>query len=208
MPAIGSSSSSSSGSAARVIAISSWRCSPWLTAPARSSATSGETHPLERRHCRPDERRVVSRRAPEPETAAVARQHRQHHIVHHPHSGHDAGDLERARETQPGPGMSRPAGDVAPAEQHAAPVRPKLPGKHGDQGCLAGSVRPDHGMDLAAAHLHRHAIDGGDAAETLLAGPRPGAGVRQPRRPSSSPASPPRANSTTRMSSRPKGSCQ
>src|SRR6267154_4452538 len=61
MPAIGSSSSSRRGSPASAMAISSWRCSPWLSAAASVSARLAS--PTSARPCRAGRRRVSSRRA-------------------------------------------------------------------------------------------------------------------------------------------------
>src|SRR5579883_1045591 len=52
MPAIGSSSSSSLGSPASAIAISSWRCSPWLSAAASTPARSSRPTALRPAHAR------------------------------------------------------------------------------------------------------------------------------------------------------------
>src|SRR5216684_1337665 len=61
MPAIGSSSSSRLGSPASAMAISSWRCSPWLSAAASVSARAAS--PTSARPCRAGRRRLSSRRA-------------------------------------------------------------------------------------------------------------------------------------------------
>src|SRR5882757_4581183 len=61
MPAIGSSSSSRLGSPASAMAISSWRCSPWLRAEASVSARWAS--PTSARPCRAGRRRDSSRRA-------------------------------------------------------------------------------------------------------------------------------------------------
>ena len=51
MPASGSSSNSTRGPVASVIAISSWRCSPWLMVPAIGIAALRKTGQLQRPGC-------------------------------------------------------------------------------------------------------------------------------------------------------------
>src|SRR5262245_56990650 len=61
IPATGSSSNSSRGRVARAMAISSWRCSPWASVPATTSARS--SRPISARTARAGSRSAASARA-------------------------------------------------------------------------------------------------------------------------------------------------
>ena len=74
-------------------------------------------------------------------------------------------DLERARQPQRAAPPGRQAGDVAAGEVNAAAMRRQMAGKLADQRGLAGAVRPNDGVQLAAADIERHVVGRHDAAE-------------------------------------------
>ncbi len=69
------------GSVASAIAISSWRCSPWLRLATTASARRGEADARERRARRLAQRGVLARVAPETERVPGMRLHRERDIV-------------------------------------------------------------------------------------------------------------------------------
>ena len=80
MPAIGSSSSSMRGVVASAIAISSWRCSPWLSLETSTSARSAR--PTRASAARGlAQFRLAARVAPEAERVAGMRLHGERDIV-------------------------------------------------------------------------------------------------------------------------------
>ena len=109
MPAIGSSSSSMRGLVASAIAISSWRCSPWLRL-ATQRRRRARPSPTRASAARAGSRKLGSRAriAPEAERVAGVRLHRERDIVERGEVEKQRGDLERAREPEQ-------AAPVAPA---------------------------------------------------------------------------------------------
>ena len=100
MPAIGSSSSSMRGPVASAMAISSWRCSPWLMLATSDIGALGEAHARQRLARRLAQLGLAARMAPEAEGMAGVRLHRQRHVVERGEIEEQRRDLERAREPQ------------------------------------------------------------------------------------------------------------
>src|SRR5262249_24297098 len=105
--------------------------------------------------------------APEMKGMPGMRLHRERDVVERGEIGKQRGDLERAREPQLAAAPARQASDVAAREADAAVVGGELAGKLADQRGLAGSVRPDDGMQLALWNRKRDRVGGDDTAETL-----------------------------------------
>ena len=85
-------------------------------------------------------------------------------------------------------------------EMDAAGVRRDLAGELADQRGLAGAVRPDDGVQLAARDVEPHVVGGDHAAEALGQAVDLEQRVSHGAAPSSRPSMPPRANSTTSSS--------
>ena len=100
MPAIGSSSSSMRGVVASAMAISSWRCSPWLSLATSTSRAVGEADARQRRARGLAQLGLAARVAPEAEGMAGMRLHGERHVVERGEIGEQRGDLERAREAE------------------------------------------------------------------------------------------------------------
>ena len=141
MPAIGSSSSSTRGLVASAIAISSWRCSPWLRSATQHVGARGETDAFERGARRLAQFRLAARVAPEAEGVAAVRLHGERDIVERGEIGKQRGDLERAREPEHAAAVDRQRRDVAAVEPDAPGVGRDLAGQLADQRGLAGAVR-------------------------------------------------------------------
>ena len=167
MPAIGSSSSSRRGSPASAMAISSWRCSPWLRLAAGVSARAAR--PTSSRPRRAGSRRLWSRAhvGQEAEGMAGMRLHGQRHVVERGELAQHRGDLERA---------ARPSRTRAcvgrrvmsrPAKWMRAGVGREVAGELADQRGLAGAVGADQGVDLARPHVDRDVVGRDQAAEAL-----------------------------------------
>ena len=143
IPAIGSSSSSRRGEVASAIAISSWRCSPWLSLATSMSARVAEPDARERRARRFAQFRLAARIAPEAEGVAAMRLHRERDIVERREIEKERRDLERAREPQlaAAPGWER--GDVAAVEADASCVRARArrQARRSASSCRRRSVR-------------------------------------------------------------------
>ena len=167
IPAIGSSSSSMRGPVASAIAISSWRCSPWLSLETSTSARPAEPDARERGARRLAQRGLLARRTPETEGMPGMRLHGERHVVERGEIGKQRGDLERAGEPEPAAAIGRQRGDVAAAEANAAGVGRELADELADQRGLAGAVRPDDGVQLALRHVERDGIGGDHAAEAF-----------------------------------------
>ena len=167
MPAIGSSSSSMRGRVASAMAISSWRCSPWLM--LETSTSSRPARPTRASTSRAGSRNAASLRASRQklERMAGVRLHRERHVVERGEIVEQRGDLERAREPELAAPVDRQRGDVVAGEADAAGVRRDLAGELADQRGLAGAVRADDGVQLARRHRERDAVGGDHAAEAL-----------------------------------------
>src|SRR3981081_4587841 len=147
MPAVGSSSSSISGSSASVVAISSARLRPYGNSTALSCANWASAHQaraalveLVEPACRP----------PEAERAAAPALQRDAHVLQHCQMGKDRGDLEGAHEAEARDIGRRERRDVAALVDDAAARRLQELGEEIETGGLAGAVRPDEGVNGAA----------------------------------------------------------
>ena len=150
MPAIGSSSNSKRGCVASAMAISSWRCSPWLSRSTRHAGAVGEPDAVERRQRGLAQFRLSARVAPEPERMAAMRLHGERDIVERGEVGKQRGDLKRAREAEPAAAVDRQPGDVARRRSGCVPRCGAIsPAEQADQRGLAGAVRPDYGVHFA-----------------------------------------------------------
>src|SRR6516164_4775714 len=145
-PAIGSSSSSMRGLVARVIAISSWRCSPWLrlatsisaraASPTRASAARAQF-------------RLLACGAPEMKAVPGMRLDGERDILDGGEIEKQRSDLERAVEAQLTAAKDRQAGNVAARKANAPGVGRDLAGELSDQRGLAGAVWSDDCVQLA-----------------------------------------------------------
>ena len=79
--------------------------------------------------------------------------------------GKYVGALERARDPERAQLVRRQAGDIAPAQVHAAGVGPQVAGEQVEQRGLARAVGADDGRDLVTRYLEADAVDGGHATE-------------------------------------------
>ena len=123
MPAIGSSSSSSLGRVASVIAISSCRRSPCASAATGTSVRAVESHLVERvTRARCVKRGFGQHRPPEREAVAGMRLHGQHHVDQRGEIREHRRDLVRAAEAQQRAPMHRQRGDVAAVEAGCVPA--------------------------------------------------------------------------------------
>ncbi|MCY1304365.1 hypothetical protein D9M70_541150 [compost metagenome] len=82
----------------------------------------------------------------------------QHHVVEHREVGEQAQVLEGAAHAQAADGVRRLAHDVAAQEADHARVGFDHAGEHVDHGALAGAVRADECMDVAALQAERHVL--------------------------------------------------
>ena len=167
MPAIGSSSSSSLGSPASAMAISSWRCSPWLRAAASVSARAPRPTASRPRRAGAAQALVAARIGQEAERMAGMRLDRQRHVLERGELAQHRGDLEGARQAQPDAGMGRQVRDVAAGEVDGAGIGRQVAGELAHQRGLAGAVGADQGMDLARPDIDRDGVGGDQAAEAL-----------------------------------------
>src|ERR1700730_10770543 len=143
IPAIGSSSRSMRGLVARAIAISSWRCSPWLRLETTTSARPAS--PTRASAVRAGERRVFV-------DGKIEEQR---------------GDLERSSQAELAAAVGGQRRHVAAFETDAPGVGGDLAGELADQGGLARAVRPDDGVKLPLRHAKRNGVRGDDASEAL-----------------------------------------
>ena len=100
MPASGSSSSATFGSVAITIAISSWRCSPWLSAPARVARPLAEADLVQRQHGALAQRALGRRAAQQRQRRGAMRLHGEPHVLEHAGVGEDHGLLVRAADAE------------------------------------------------------------------------------------------------------------
>ena len=193
------------GPVASAMAISSWRCSPWLRLATTRIGAVGEADARERRARRLAQLALAARVAPEAEGVAGVRLHGERHVVERREVEEQRGDLERAREPEAGC-AARPAAPVMSlaGEADAAGVGRDLAGQLADQRGLAGAVRADDGVQLAARHRERDVVGGDDAAEALGQAVDLRAAAQARRSPASMPSMPPRANSTISSSMGPR----
>ena len=178
MPAIGSSSRSSRGLVASAMAISSWRCSPWLSRSTRVPARACQSDGGERGHGRLAQGRVAPRVSPEAERVAGMRLHRERDIVERGEIGKQRGDLERARQPEPAPAIGGKRGDVAAVEADAAAFGCNLAGQQPDQRGLAGAVRADDGVEFAALQCRARSRRRRPRRRSAWSGPRPAAAAQ------------------------------
>ncbi|MFK4512170.1 hypothetical protein ABIF81_007348 [Bradyrhizobium daqingense] len=99
------------------------------------------------------------------ERRAGMRLRRQRDIVGGGEIEQQRGDLERTCQAQRTATIGWQIGDVAPGQRDAAGMRLEMPGELADQRGLAGAVRADDGMQLAAGDVERDVVGGDDAAE-------------------------------------------
>src|SRR5205085_8014346 len=111
-------------------------------------------------------------RPPEAEARAGARLHREREVVEHAEAPEDAGDLVAAREAGRDARMGWLPGDVGAVEDDAAALGREHAGDLTDQRRLAGAVRPDQRVHLAARHFQGHIVGGDDAAEAFADAPK------------------------------------
>ena len=123
MPAIGSSSSSMRGLVASAIAISSWRCSPWLMLDTTVSARCDKPDAIERRARRIAQLLLLARLLPEMERMSGMRLHGERDIVERGEIGKQRRDLERAREPHHRALIGRQRGDVVAGKDDGAGIR-------------------------------------------------------------------------------------
>ena len=92
---------------------------------------------------------------------------RQHHVVEHRQARKQAGDLERARHSERGAPLARPARHVL-AEQHDLPGAGRQDaGDDVEERRLARPVRTDDRLAIARADLQADAAHGVETAEAL-----------------------------------------
>ena len=101
------------GRVASAIAISSWRCSPWLRLAAALVGAVREANLRQHRARRLAQLGLCARIAPEAERMTGMRLHRQRHVVERGEIEKQRRDLERAREPERAAPMHRQRGDVA-----------------------------------------------------------------------------------------------
>ncbi len=124
-----------------------------------------EPYPLQRGARRLAQLWLLAGVGPEAEGVAGMRLRRQRDIVGGGEVGQQRGDLERTRQPEPAAAVGRQPGDVLAGEANGAGMRQQLPGELADQRGLAGAVRPDDGVQFAAANLKRDLVGGDHAAE-------------------------------------------
>ena len=100
IPAIGSSSSSIRGEVASAMAISSCRCSPWLSLATSTSAPLGEADARQRRAGGRAQGVLAARRTPEMKGVTGMRLHGERHVVEDGEIREQRSDLERAGEAE------------------------------------------------------------------------------------------------------------
>ncbi len=118
---------------------------------------------------------AVKRRgaAPQPRQLPVMRKQRHLNVFAHGHRSECRGDLKCAADSH-APDLARLAADrFRTADSDRATVRGQLPVHHVEAGRLAGSVRADHGEQLALAHVERDILDGANATERFARGHSP-----------------------------------
>ena len=165
MPASGSSSSSTRGAVASVIAISSWRCSPCDSAAARTSPRSPRPGGGERARGRRVDLVVALGAAEEAHRARQPRLRREAAVLERAEAEEDVGLLVAAPDAALRNPLRRQPGDVLAEQLDAAGARREVAREHVDQRGLARAVGPDHRVHRAAAALERHARHGRQAAE-------------------------------------------
>jgi hypothetical protein len=88
-------------------------------------------------------------------------------ILAHRKMGEHRGNLERASESHAGDRGRRAAGDVAPLEVDLPRRRREEMGKQVEARRLAGTVRPDEGVNGVATHMQIDVLDRDEALELL-----------------------------------------
>ena len=167
MPAVGSSSSSISGSSASVVAISSARFRPYGSSTAVDLHDVGQADVVDQRQRALVELVEHAARAPEVERAAALALQRDAHVLQHREMRKHRRDLERAHHAEPRHLGRRLRGDVGALVGDAAPRRLQELGQQVEAGGLAGAVRPDQRVDGAALDPQVDAVDGDEAGEFL-----------------------------------------
>ena len=98
---------------------------------------------------------------------ALVRQHGDADIVHHTEPAEHALDLQRARDAAAHDLVRLEPENIAAIEGRASAVGAQLAGYQIEQRRLAGAVRPDDGIELAACEIDRDVVDRNEAAEAL-----------------------------------------
>ena len=149
MPAVGSSSSSSSDrwpARCRARAASGCRATA-----SRRSRPAWSARPSELRAAPRSRRDTAARRGSRNCAPAAMGEQRGLHVLEHGELGEDVGALERAADAHAADRVRRDAGDVAALERARCPLSgSQVAGDQIEQGRLAGAVRADHGGDLPA----------------------------------------------------------
>jgi len=182
MPANGSSSSSTSGSVASIMAISSWRCSPWLIAPAIAlqPILPGLTArvPFCTVTCaigfagRPPPAQRV------PGAAGAGAVRRQRTLSAELQRSKIIGFLVTASQPCAADALGVPAGDDNPAQSDLARCwRQVADGRFVSVDLPAPLRRPDHRMNAVAPELQQHIVDRCQSAKALG---QPGRGSAAP----------------------------
>src|SRR4030088_2956993 len=146
----------------------------------------------------------ASSAAPETKRVPVMRLRRQREIVGCGEVGQQRGDLERARQPERAAPPGRQSRDVLTGKMNGAGIRQQLPGELADQRGLAGAVRADDRVQLAADDIEREIVGGEDPAKPPHQSFNAKQGISHPSRP----MMPPRPNSTIKSSSGPMISAQ
>ena len=155
------------GRVASAMAISSWRCSPWLRLATTLIGAVGEADAGERGACGRAQLGLAARVAPEAEGVAGMGLDGESDVVQRREVEEQRGDLERAGEPERAAPPGRQGRDVPAGEDDAAGVRGDLAGELADQRGLAGAVRADDGVQLAGGTSSDDVVGGDDAAEAL-----------------------------------------
>ena len=170
MPAIGSSSSSSCGRLASARPTSSARCSPCDSASIAVARLGAEADSSSTSRARVDERRVARRPAATREKlVAAAACTASATLSSTLKRCEELRDLERAREAAARALVRRQARDVVRRRRRSRPRSlGELAGELRDQRRLAGAVRADQRVHLAARARRGRRVGRDDAAEALV----------------------------------------
>src|SRR5262245_43173808 len=88
-------------------------------------------------------------------------------VVLHGQCGEWPDDLKSAADTTPADFVRGQTFDALAGKHDASRVRREHPGDHIKERRLAGTVRPDHGKNLAPSNIKSHAVDREQAAKLL-----------------------------------------
>ena len=164
MPAVGSSSSSTLGSSASAMAISS---SFWSPCERIAASTFGDVGQADQLHhligalAHAGRRKATGEIAPLPDMGGDGG----HQILRHRHGRKAARHLERATDAAMHAFGAGETADILTVEQHLAGIGRERAADQVEEGAFAGAVRADHRRQRPRRKIQRHVVDRPHAAE-------------------------------------------